>query len=150
MWLASLDGTRLLCHPVTPGTLLNYYNDHPTAGHRVSKTLARLRFRFLWPKVVVDVKCYVPSCSDCQLTKPSLYRLRNPGNTQMWIMLDHCHTQHLKMPYCWSLFSKWIDVCAVREATAQVADGRFVNEVYQHTSLTQPQNQVGQIMDGLS
>ncbi len=54
------------------GTLLNYYHDHPTAGHLgLKKTLARLRFRFSWPKMAADVKRYVTSCSVCQLTKPS-------------------------------------------------------------------------------
>lgn len=54
------------------GTLLNYYHDYPTGGHlSVSKTLARLRFRFFWPKMAADVKQYVTSCSVWQLTKPS-------------------------------------------------------------------------------
>lgn len=39
------------------GTLLNYYHDHSTAGHLcISKTLARLQYRFFWPKMPADVK----------------------------------------------------------------------------------------------
>lgn len=58
------------------GTLLNYYHDHRTAGHLgVTKTLARLRLRFFWPKMAGGVKKNVTSCSVCQLTKPSQRKL---------------------------------------------------------------------------
>lgn len=125
------------------GTLLSYYHDHPTAGHLgFSKTLARLRLRFFWPKMAADVKRYVTSCSVCQLTKPSqrkpaglmvpispqkpweyvgvdfvgpLPRTKS-GNTYLLVSVDY--------------FSKWIEVCAVREATARVAAGKFISEVF--------------------
>lgn len=63
---------KKLCAPISiRGTLLNYCHDHPTAGHLgVSKTLARLRFRFFWPKMAAGIKQYVTSCSVCQLNKP--------------------------------------------------------------------------------
>lgn len=120
------------------GTLLSYYHDHPTAGHLgFSKTLARLRLRFFWPKIEADVKRYVMSCSVCQLTKPSQRRpagLMVPispqkpwqytgldfvgplprtasGNSHLLVFVDY--------------FSKWIEVCAVKEATAQVAAGNL-------------------------
>ncbi len=55
-----------------PCTLLRYYHDHPTAGHLgITKTLARLKLRFFWPKMASEVKKYVTSCTVCQLTKPS-------------------------------------------------------------------------------
>ncbi|KAI4899348.1 hypothetical protein NFI96_008696 [Prochilodus magdalenae] len=54
------------------GSLLKYFHDHPTAGHLgITKTVARLRLRFFWPKMRKDVKTYVLSCPVCQLTKPS-------------------------------------------------------------------------------
>ncbi|TRY57025.1 hypothetical protein DNTS_023931, partial [Danionella cerebrum] len=44
-------------------TVLKYYHDHPTAGHLgMTKTLARLRHRFFWPKMSSEVKKYVSSC----------------------------------------------------------------------------------------
>ncbi len=61
---------KLLVPTVLRPTVLKYYHDHPTAGHLgVTKTLARLRQRFFWPKMGADAKRYVISCPVCQLTK---------------------------------------------------------------------------------
>ncbi|KAL7871425.1 hypothetical protein SRHO_G00064080 [Serrasalmus rhombeus] len=125
------------------GSLLNYFHDHPTAGHLgITKTLARLRLRFFWPKLRKDVKTYVLSCPVCQLTKPCQKKpagLLVPihasepwevagvdfvgplprtaaGNTYILVFVDY--------------FSKWIEVSAVREATAQVAASKFQSEVF--------------------
>uniref|UniRef100_A0A669CEB2 Gypsy retrotransposon integrase-like protein 1 n=1 Tax=Oreochromis niloticus TaxID=8128 RepID=A0A669CEB2_ORENI len=125
------------------GTLCGYYHDHPTAGHLgIAKTLARMQSRFYWPKMASDVKRYVSSCPVCQLTKPSQ---RKPagfmvpispqrpweyagvdfvgplprtasGNSYILVFVDY--------------FSKWIEVCAVRDATAQVAASKFISEVF--------------------
>ena len=125
------------------GCLLEHYHDHPTAGHLgVTKTLARLRLRFFWPKMASDVKTYVISCSVCQLTKPCqrkpaglmvpikpqrpweytgvdfvgpLPRTPN-GNAYILVFVDY--------------FSKWIEVSAVREATARVAASKFICDVF--------------------
>ncbi|KAL7844775.1 hypothetical protein SRHO_G00233140 [Serrasalmus rhombeus] len=125
------------------GSLLNYFHDHPTAGHLdISKTLARLRLRFFWPKLRKDVKTYVLSCPVCQLTKPCQKKPASllvpihaseplevagvdfvrplprtaAGNTYILVFVDY--------------FSKWIEVSAVREATAQVAASKFQSEVF--------------------
>uniref|UniRef100_A0A3P9D155 Gypsy retrotransposon integrase-like protein 1 n=1 Tax=Maylandia zebra TaxID=106582 RepID=A0A3P9D155_9CICH len=125
------------------GTLCGYYHDHPTAGHLgIAKTLARMQSRFYWPKMASEVKRYVLSCPVCQLTKPSQ---RKPagfmvpispqrpweyagvdfvgplprtasGNSYILVFVDY--------------FSKWIEVCAVRDATARVAASKFINEVF--------------------
>ncbi|KAL1277257.1 hypothetical protein QQF64_023930 [Cirrhinus molitorella] len=53
-------------------SLMEYYHDHPLAGHLgMTKTIARLKFRFYWPKLSSDTKKYVASCAVCQFTKPS-------------------------------------------------------------------------------
>lgn len=124
-------------------TVLQYYHDHPTAGHLgVTKTLARLRQRFFWPKMAADIKKYVVSCHVCQFTKPSqrkpaglmipieptkpweytgvdfvgpLPRTQN-GNEYLIVFVDY--------------FSKWVEVSAVRSATAQVAASKFLSEIY--------------------
>ncbi len=125
------------------GTLLRYYHDHPTAGHLgITKTLARLKFRFFWPKMASEVKKYVTSCTVCQLTKPSqrkpaglmvLIRPQKPleyvgvdfvgplrrtsrGNAFILVFVDY--------------FSKWVEIVAVREATAQVAASKMLSEVF--------------------
>lgn len=125
------------------GTLLHYYHDHPTAGHLgVSKSLARLRLRFFWPKMAADVKRYVTSCSVCQLIKPSQ---RKPAGLMVPILpqrpweytgvdfvgpLPRSPSGHAYLLVFVDYFSKWIEVCAVREATAQVAASKFVSEVF--------------------
>lgn len=118
------------------GTLLSYYHDHPTAGHLgFSKTLARLRLRFFWPKMAADVKRYVMSCSVCQLTKPSqgkpagLMVPISPQKSWEYAGVDFvgplprtaCSNAHLL--FFVDYFSKWIKVRAVKEATAA---GKFV------------------------
>uniref|UniRef100_A0A3Q3EDN3 Integrase catalytic domain-containing protein n=1 Tax=Labrus bergylta TaxID=56723 RepID=A0A3Q3EDN3_9LABR len=92
--------------------------------------------------MAADVKRYVTSCSVCQLTKPCQRKpacLMVPilpqkpweytgvdfvgplpctasGNAYLLVFIDY--------------FSKWIEVCAVREATAQVTASKFVSEVF--------------------
>lgn len=56
-------------------TLLQYFHDHPTAGHLgVTKTLSGLQKRVYWPGMRGEVKKYVLSCETCQLTKPSNHK----------------------------------------------------------------------------
>ncbi|KAK3513971.1 hypothetical protein QTP70_000296 [Hemibagrus guttatus] len=124
-------------------TLLRYYHDHPTAGHLgITKTLARLKLRFFWPKMASEVKKYVISCPVCQLTKASQrkpaglmvpIRLQKPweyvgvdfvgplprtssGNAYNLVFVDY--------------FSKWVEIVTVREATAQVAANQLLSEVF--------------------
>lgn len=91
--------------------------------------------------MAADIKRYVTSCSVCQLTKPCQTKPAGPmvpilpqkpweyagvdfvgplprtpsGNAYLLVFVDY--------------FSKWVEVCAVREATAKVAAGKFVSEV---------------------
>ncbi|KAF7663492.1 hypothetical protein LDENG_00209240 [Lucifuga dentata] len=125
------------------GSLLGYYHDHHTAGHLgVAKTLARLHLRFYWPSMASDIKTYVTSCAVCQLTKPSQ---RKPAGLMVpivpqrpWEYTDVDFVGPLPRTACGNAyilvfvdyFSKWIEVCAVREATVQVAAGKFVSEVF--------------------
>uniref|UniRef100_A0A3B3T249 Gypsy retrotransposon integrase-like protein 1 n=1 Tax=Paramormyrops kingsleyae TaxID=1676925 RepID=A0A3B3T249_9TELE len=128
---------------VRQNTVLQYYHDHPTAGHLgMTKTLARLKHRFFWPNMSSGVKTYVSSCKVCQLTKPCqrkpaglmvpirpqgpwefvgvdfvgpLPRTSN-GNAYILVFVDY--------------FSKWVEIVAVKEATAQVAASRLLSEVF--------------------
>ncbi|RXN11706.1 MAATS1 isoform X1 [Labeo rohita] len=124
-------------------SLMEYYHDHPMAGHLgMTKTIARLKIRFYWPKLSSDAKKYVASCTVCQFTKPSQRKPaglmvpicpqrpweytgvdfvgplpRSPsGNAYILVFVDY--------------FSKWVEVSAVREATAQVAASKLLSEVF--------------------
>lgn len=138
-----LKSLKLYAPASLRSTLLRYYHDHPTAGHLgITKTLARLKHRFFWPKMASEVKKYVTSCTVCQLTKPSQRKPaglmvpirpqkpweyvgvdfvgplpRTPsGNSYILVFVDY--------------FSKWVEIVAVREATAQVAANKLLSEVF--------------------
>lgn len=124
-------------------TLLQYFHDHPTAGHLgIAKTLSRLQKRVYWPGMRGEVKKYVLSCEKCQLTKPTN---RKPAG----------YMQPVVASYPWEFagvdfvgplprstrgneyilvfvdyFTKWVEICPVREATADVAARKFVSEVF--------------------
>ncbi|KAK3542197.1 hypothetical protein QTP86_017593 [Hemibagrus guttatus] len=74
-----LKSLKLYAPASLRSTLLRYYHDHPMAGHLgITKTLARLKLRFFWPKMA----------------------------------------------------SEWVEIVAVREATAQVAANKLLSEVF--------------------
>uniref|UniRef100_A0A3P9QCD1 Integrase catalytic domain-containing protein n=1 Tax=Poecilia reticulata TaxID=8081 RepID=A0A3P9QCD1_POERE len=89
-----------------------------------------------------DAKRYVTSCSVCQLTKPSQQKqagLMVPivpqkpwENTGVDFVGPLPRTQSVNayLLVFVDYFSKWIEVCAVREATAQVAASKFLSEIF--------------------
>lgn len=131
------------------GTLLSYCHDHPTAGHLgFSKTLVRLRFRFVWHRLAADVKRYVTSCSVCQLSKPSQRKpaglvpilLQKPWEykeVDFVSPLPRTASGYAYLLVLVDYFSEWIEVCAVKEETVQVAAGKVVSEVlFEHVVST--------------
>uniref|UniRef100_A0A3Q3M9M7 Integrase catalytic domain-containing protein n=1 Tax=Labrus bergylta TaxID=56723 RepID=A0A3Q3M9M7_9LABR len=89
-----------------------------------------------------QMKRYVTSCSVCQLTKPCQ---RKPAGLMVPILpqkpweytgvdfvgpLPRTESGNAYLLVFVDYFSKWIEVCAVREATAQVAASKFVSEVF--------------------
>uniref|UniRef100_A0A3B4YVK3 Integrase catalytic domain-containing protein n=1 Tax=Seriola lalandi dorsalis TaxID=1841481 RepID=A0A3B4YVK3_SERLL len=89
-----------------------------------------------------DVKRYVTSCSVCQLIKPSQ---RKPAGLMVPILpqrpweyagvdfvgpLPRTASGNAYLLVFVDYFSKWIEVCAVREATAHVAAAKFVSEIF--------------------
>uniref|UniRef100_A0A3Q1C3U8 Gypsy retrotransposon integrase-like protein 1 n=1 Tax=Amphiprion ocellaris TaxID=80972 RepID=A0A3Q1C3U8_AMPOC len=108
----------------------------------VSKTLARLRFRFFWPKMAADVKRYVTSCSVCQFTKPCQ---RKPAGLMVPVVpqkpweyvgvdfvgpLPRTPAGNAYLIVFVDYMTKWIEASAVREAMAQVAAGKFVTDIF--------------------
>uniref|UniRef100_A0A672GZ00 Integrase catalytic domain-containing protein n=1 Tax=Salarias fasciatus TaxID=181472 RepID=A0A672GZ00_SALFA len=89
-----------------------------------------------------DVKKYVVSCPVCQLTKPSQ---RKPAGLMVPIQPQR-PWEYTGVDYVGPLprtangnayiivfvdyFSKWIEVSAVREATAQVAANKFITDIF--------------------
>uniref|UniRef100_A0A3Q4MNH0 Integrase catalytic domain-containing protein n=1 Tax=Neolamprologus brichardi TaxID=32507 RepID=A0A3Q4MNH0_NEOBR len=85
-----------------------------------------------------DVKKYVVSCCSCQATKPSQRKTagRPPQRPWEYAGVDYVgplpHTQrgNAYILVFVDYFSKWIEVSAVREATAQVAANKFITDIY--------------------
>ncbi|KAI4890217.1 hypothetical protein NFI96_009016 [Prochilodus magdalenae] len=141
--LHPLKDLKLYAPESIRGSLLKYFHDHPTAGHLgITKTVARLRLRFFWPKMRKDVKTYVLSCPVCQLTKPSQKKpagLLVPVHTsEPWEVagvdfvgpLPRTAAGNAYVLVFVDYFSKWVEVSAVREATTQVAANKFQSEVF--------------------
>ncbi|KAL6460930.1 hypothetical protein MHYP_G00308960 [Metynnis hypsauchen] len=95
------------------GSLLNYFHDHPTAGHLVCQftkpcqkkpagLLVPVQASEPWEVAGVDFVGPLPRTA--------------AGNVYILVFID--------------CFSKWIEVSAVREATAQVAASKFQSEVF--------------------
>ncbi|KAI4881115.1 hypothetical protein NFI96_026358, partial [Prochilodus magdalenae] len=133
--LHPLSDSKLFVPESLRGLLLKYYHDHPTAGH--------LGFmHFFWPKMRKDVKSYVLSCPVCQLTKPS--QLKPAGMlvpvhaTEPWEIvgvdfvgpLPRTQAGNAYLLVFVDYFSKWVEVSAVREATAQIAASRFQSDIF--------------------
>jgi len=50
--------------------VLQRYHDHKLAGHLgITKTLNRIKTRFIWPKMEKDIQNYVATCDICQKRK---------------------------------------------------------------------------------
>ncbi|CAI5682831.1 unnamed protein product [Oreochromis niloticus] len=141
--LHPLKQLKLFAPTTLRGYLLKYYHDHPTAGHLgIAKTLARLRLRFFWPHMNSDVKKYVVSCCSCQATKPSQRKTAGlmvpiqPQRPWEYAGVDYVgplpRTQrgNAYILVFVDYFSKWIEVSAVREATAQVAANKFITDIF--------------------
>lgn len=141
--LHPLKQLKLYARTAICGCLLKYYHDHPTAGHlAIAKTLAHLWLRFFWPNIASDVKKYVFSCPVCQVTKPSQKKpvgLMVPIQPQRpWEYTDidyigplpHTSIGNAYILVFVDYFSKWLEVSAVREATAPIAANQFISDVF--------------------
>ena len=93
-----LDSDGLLCHIWFPGNhrvptpksqlvipaalrheVLLQVHDIPFSGHLgVNKTYAKLRDRYYWPKMYMDVEHYVLSCESCAMRKTPKQRTATP------------------------------------------------------------------------
>uniref|UniRef100_A0A3Q3W4I2 Integrase catalytic domain-containing protein n=1 Tax=Mola mola TaxID=94237 RepID=A0A3Q3W4I2_MOLML len=83
--------------------------------------------------LLADVRNYVISCAVCQVTKPSQ---RKPAGLMVYAGVDYVGPLPRKpngnayILVFVDYFSKWIEVSAVREATAQVAANKFISDVF--------------------
>ncbi|XP_029112112.1 uncharacterized protein LOC114911879 [Scleropages formosus] len=141
--LHPLKALRFYVPGLLRGTLLRYFHDHPMGGHLgITKTLGRLQRRVYWPGMRGDVKRYVQSCVTCQLSKPANQKpggyLKPVVATYPWEFagvdfmgpLPRSGRGNEYILVFIDYFTKWVEICPVREATAATAARKFVSEVF--------------------
>uniref|UniRef100_A0A8C9TDM7 Gypsy retrotransposon integrase-like protein 1 n=1 Tax=Scleropages formosus TaxID=113540 RepID=A0A8C9TDM7_SCLFO len=141
--LHPLKALRFYVPGLLRGTLLRYFHDHPMGGHLgITKTLGRLQRRVYWPGMRGDVKRYVQSCVTCQLSKPANQKpggyLKPVVATYPWEFagvdfmgpLPRSGRGNEYILVFIDYFTKWVEICPVREAIAATAARKFVSEVF--------------------
>lgn len=118
----------LLCVPNSLRDLiLEFCHDDPSSGHLgVEKTLGRVMERYWWPRLNRSVRCYVLSCSYCQLHKHErgrpvgfLHPIPPPSRLFESLNIDHLgpfKTTADRMQYiivCVDYLTKWVEAEAV-------------------------------------
>ena len=138
-----------MCIPNTlRNTVLYFCHDVPAAGHMgVEKTLARVRQRYWWPRISVDVRKYVLSCLYCQFHKHQtgkpfglLQPIPSPSNCFESVVVDHLGpfkqtargNQHIIVAI--DALSKYVEIAAVPDTTAEKSVEFLTNNVvYTHS-----------------
>lgn len=129
----------LLClHKGERNLVLHENHDTPTAGHfGMRKTLYRIKQRYFWPGMRVDIRKYVRTCENCQKQKPEQKLPRGQMHFRIpkgpWYQI----TADLIGPFPRSTrgyrsvlviqdtFTKWIEIAPIRLATAKEVKERF-------------------------
>ena len=124
-------------------TILAQNHAENTAGHYgVEKTLRRVAARFYWPTLRKDVFEFVKNCIDCQRYKPSNTKpaglLQTPVPALRFEILAVDLVGPLptgKTGERWILAiedtaSKWIELFALKDATAENCAKMLINEVF--------------------
>ncbi len=63
---------QLVIPPALRSTILEHYHDSRLGGHMgFSKTYDRLLRNYYWTSIYKDVREYIKSCPDCQMSKPN-------------------------------------------------------------------------------
>lgn len=77
--------------------LISDAHDPPDKAHGgIAKTLHRLRERFYWPYMPLEVRAYIKSCEKCQISKSPNFILRPPLGSSF--MVERCF-QHLYIDF---------------------------------------------------
>lgn len=156
-----LDPTGLLCHIWFPGKrrvptpksqlviptalrheVLLQVHDIPFSGHLgVNKTYAKLRDRYFWPKMYMDVQHYVLSCESCSMRKSPKHRQTTPllplpvaGPGERWAV--DClgpfieSTSKNRYIVVWTDYcTRWVECFAVPNIEAVTIANQLVNEI---------------------
>jgi RNase H-like domain found in reverse transcriptase/Reverse transcriptase (RNA-dependent DNA polymerase)/Integrase zinc binding domain/Integrase core domain len=123
--------------------ILYLHHDLPAVGHAgVSKTLARLKYKFWWPKMLEDVKGYVRSCRECSQRsnigreKAPLGKFEEPNSPFSVLATDIVGPMpktESNNRYVLSVidhYSRFVTFVALPDQTAQSVAGALVGRVF--------------------
>ena len=125
-------------------TIISSFHDEITGGHLSSeKTTSRIESRFWWPDLKQRVKRYCEACSVCQLFKESTtakaplkpIEASHPGQIIAIDFAGPFPTTKNNNNYiivAIDLFSKWCEVRAVQDCSAETAARFIVEQVICH------------------
>jgi hypothetical protein len=120
--------------------VLKQYHDSPTAGHYgIERTHHRIQQRYYWPGMRRYIADYLKTCHECQRYKP--HNLKPAGLLQTLVLQQRMEVIDLFGPLPpastgerWILIiqdyaTRWIELFALVDATADCCVWTFVNEV---------------------
>jgi len=123
--------------------VLQYFHDRPDAGHMgYRKTLYRILRRVFWFKMHEDIYTFIQSCEVCQKTKNPNTRavghLQSVETRGPWDMLaldlvgplPMTQRQNTFLLVVTDHFTKWVEIFAIRKATATVIAYKVESEVF--------------------
>lgn len=146
--IPELDGSQYAWKQVVPKDkrleLLQQAHDEPTSGHPgVTKTYAKLRQKFYWPKMKADVAAYVRRCVTCTEhkaiqqrppglmgTRPRVFRPFQMISTDLIGPLPNSSRGYKYILVVADYFSKFVVTCPLRAATAPAVTRFLENDVF--------------------
>lgn len=136
------DNAKLVVPKHEVNNILKSFHDSPTAGHQgMERTLKRINTNFFWKGMRKDVIKYVKTCIECQRYKPTNLKpaglLQSTPNNQRFEVLAIDLFGPLPKGSngeTWILIvedtaSRWVELFALKEATAQQCALTLLNEV---------------------
>ena len=118
------------------------FHDDPTAGHYgVERTISRMLPHYYWKGIRSDITKYVKKCDECQRYKPTnlkpagLYRTVSSNQRFEIIAMDlvgplpRTKNGHQWILVVEDLCSRWVELFALKEATAENCAIIVLNEI---------------------
>lgn len=123
--------------------ILYTYHDAPTAGHYGSqKTISRMAVRYYWQGMRKDIHDYVSKCIECQRYKATNQKpagLYQSGAHQqrfevisidLFGPLPESSIGYRHILIIEDVASKWIELFALKDATAEACASTLINEIF--------------------
>lgn len=144
LYINADDHRRLVVPSSMVEEVLSETHDSRWGGHLgVSKTTDKVKSRFYWPGLTVDVACFVKSCSPCSKKKSPTHpfkaefgKMPLPTRPWDWISTDitgpfpltESGNKYILVVVCG--FSKWVEAFPIPNQEAETIAGILVRELF--------------------